>query len=123
MSEDLQKLFFSKQQNGEGLVKICRDLNGFFNYGTIKRWCKMIAERGCIDLSKSTGHGHTAPTKAAIRKVKSRVMRKKPLSARKIALVCEISDRTVRRTLRDDVHLKPHKENVAPLITDAHRTN
>jgi transposase len=120
-SKDLQKLVFSKQQNGEGLAKICRDLDVLIGYRTIRRWCKMISETGSINLSSSTGRVRTARSKAAIRKGKSHVKREKPLSARRIALELEISERSVRRILRDDLHLKPYEKIVEPLITDAHR--
>jgi mevalonate pyrophosphate decarboxylase len=36
-SKDLQKVVFSKYENGESLAKNCRDLNGVISYRTIKR--------------------------------------------------------------------------------------
>jgi hypothetical protein len=79
----------------------------------------MISEIGSINLSESTGRVRTARNKAVIPKVKSRVTREKPLSARRVALELQILDRSVRCVLMDDLHLKPYKKIVAPLITDA----
>jgi hypothetical protein len=55
-------------------------------------------------------------------KVKDRLKPEKPVSARKLALKLEISKRSIRRILKDDLHLKPYKKIVQSLITDAHRS-
>ena len=120
-SKDLEKLVFSKEQNCEGLAKICRDLSGLICYRTIRQRCKMISEKDSVQLSKSTDRVRTARNKAAIRKVKSHVTWKKPLSARSIVLELVILDWSVCRALRDDLHLKPYKKVVEALTNGAHR--
>ena len=117
-SKDLQNVVFSKHENGDSLAKICRDLSGIVSYRTIRRWCKSINDTGAISLSKPPGGNRTIRTKGTIQKVKDRLKRKKPVSARKLALELEISERSVRRILKDDLHLKPYKKIVEPLITD-----
>ena len=63
----------------------------------------MIIETGAISLSTSSGRIRTARTKGAIRKTKKRLMGKRSVSARKLALELEISDRSIRRILTDDL--------------------
>ena len=119
--KDLQKVVFSKRNSGEGPAQIFRDLSGVVSLSTIKRWCKMISDTGAISLSKSSGRLRTVRTKGAIQKVKNRLKRKKPVSARKLALELEISERSVRRILKDDLNLKPYKKTVQPRLTDDHK--
>ena len=120
-SKDLQQLVFCKRQNGEGPAKIFRDLNGLVSQRTIKRWGKMISESGSISLSKSSGRLRTVRTKGTIQKVKNRLNRKASVSARKLALELEMSDRSMRRILRDDLGLRPYKKTVQPCLTDAQK--
>ncbi|CAF1611186.1 unnamed protein product [Rotaria magnacalcarata] len=80
-SKDLQKLVLSKYENGlesgDSASKIFNDLNGSVSYRTIRRWCKMIRERGSIDLSHPPGRPPIVRTKAMIRKVKHHCKRKR----------------------------------------------
>ncbi|CAF4548167.1 unnamed protein product, partial [Rotaria sp. Silwood2] len=69
-SKDLQKVVFSKYENGDYPTKIFRDLNGALRLNTIKRWCKMIDETGSINLTTVPGRPRTIRTKSAINKVK-----------------------------------------------------
>lgn len=117
----MQQLVFCKQENGEGPAKIFRDLNGLVSQRTIKRWCKMISESGSISLSKSSGRLRTVRTKGAIQKVKNRLKRKASVSARKLALELEMSDRSMRRILRDDLGVRPYKKTVQPCLTGAQK--
>ena len=120
-SKDLQKVGISKYETGESLAKIHRDLSGVVSYRTIRRWCRQIATTGSINLSKPPGQIRTARTKGAIQKVKNRLKRKKSVSARKLALELEISERSVRRILKEDLNLKPYKKIVQPKLTDIHK--
>ena len=121
-SKDLKQLVISKRENGTGPMKIFQDLNGLVSLPTIQRWCKMISDTGSINLSKSSGRLRTIRTKGAIQKVKNRLKQKKPVSARKLTLELEISERSVRRILKDDLNLKPYKKIVQPRLTDDHKT-
>jgi inhibitor of nuclear factor kappa-B kinase subunit alpha len=120
-SKDLQKLVLSKYENGDGPTKIFRDLNGAISLQTIERWCKSIRDTGCINLSRSPGRPKTIRTKAAIRKIKSRVERRKSVSSRKIARELGISRTSVRRILKNDLELQAYKIQKEPLLTDEHK--
>ncbi|CAM4847159.1 unnamed protein product [Rotaria magnacalcarata] len=50
-SKDVQKVVKSKYGNGDGPVKIYRDLAGVVSLKTIKLWIKMIDNTGSINLS------------------------------------------------------------------------
>ncbi len=49
-SEDLRKVVFRKYEDGDGVCKIFRDLNGSLGLNTIRRWCKMIRDTGSIQM-------------------------------------------------------------------------
>ena len=44
-----QNLRLSKYQNGDGLTKIFRGLNGSVSLRTIERWCKAVRDTGSIN--------------------------------------------------------------------------
>ena len=117
-SKDLQKLVLSKYNIGQGPAEIFQHLNGAVSLITIKRWCKMICESGAIQLSTSSGRPRTIRTKQSIQKVKQRLTRKKKISTRKLALELDISRTSVRRILKDDLHLRSYKKVVEPLLTN-----
>ncbi|CAM2721683.1 unnamed protein product [Rotaria socialis] len=120
-SKDLQKLVLSKYENGDGPTKIFRDLNGAISLQTIERWCKSIRDTGCINLSTSPGRPRTIRTKAAIRKIKNRVERRRSVSSRKIARELGISRTSIRRILKNDLELQAYKIQKEPLLTDEHK--
>jgi AraC-like DNA-binding protein len=120
-SKDVQEIVLSKYENGENPAKIFRDLNGAVSHITIKRWCKMISDTGSINLSTPTGRPRTVRSAAAIQKVKNRVKQKKPFSARKLARDFHMSDRSVRRILKDDLHIRPYKVVIEPRLTGVHK--
>ena len=74
-SKDLQKLVLSKYDNGDGMTKIFRGLNGTISLTTIERWCGKTREVGTIDLGNARGYSRTIRTKAAIQKIKRRLDR------------------------------------------------
>ena len=120
-SKDLQKIVFSKRQNGDGPTKIFRDLSGGLCLRTVERWCKMIDESGSIDLSSPTGCPRISRTPAAIRKVKHRLNGRKRISARKLSKELKISRTSIQRILKEDLGCFPYKRVVQPLLTDAHK--
>ena len=65
-NKHLQNVVISKYKSGEGPTEIFRDLNDTLSSSTIKRWCKMIAQDGTINLSKPPGPPRTARTKVTI---------------------------------------------------------
>ena len=108
-SKDLQKLVFSKYDDGDGTTKIFRHLNGAISLSTIERCCRKIREVGTIDLVDPRGCSRTIRTKAAIQKIKRRLNRRKSLSSRKIASELGISQSSVQRILNNDLELQTYK--------------
>ena len=62
-SFDLQKLVLSKYLKGETSSKFFNDLNGSVILRTIQRWCKMVKEKGTIELRYSSGRSLTSYAK------------------------------------------------------------
>ena len=88
-SKDLQKIVFSKYQNGDAPTKIHRDLAAGLCLKTIERWCKMIRETGSIQLSSPKGRPRIIHTPGAVQKVKNRMKGKKLLAQIPMGLKCE----------------------------------
>lgn len=120
-SKDLQKLVFSKYENGDGPTKIFQHLSGTISLPTIERWCKSIRDTGSINLSKPTGRPKTIRTKAAIRKVKHRLEHRKLVSSRKLARELSISQTSVMRILKNDLGLRAYKIQTEPMLTGEHK--
>jgi transposase len=121
-SIDLQNLVLSKYQKGETSSKIFNDLNGSVSLRTIQRWCKMIKEKGTIELRYSSGRSRTSRTKKNIQKVKNRLNRKKKVSVRILAQEMSISKDSVHRILQEDLNCRAYKKRIEPLLTDAQKT-
>jgi inhibitor of nuclear factor kappa-B kinase subunit alpha len=120
-NKDLQKIVFSKYQNGDGPTKIFRDLGGGLCLKTIKRWCKMIDQTGSINLSSPSGCSRIIRTATAIQKVKNRMKGKKTMSVRKLSNELNISRTSIHRILTDDLGYYPYKKVIEPFLTDAHK--
>ncbi|CAF4320388.1 unnamed protein product [Rotaria magnacalcarata] len=110
-SKDLQNIALSKCQSGDTSTKNFRDLNGGIGLRTIKRWCQMIRQTDSITLSSPPGCPRSARTKENIQKVKHRLRRKKRVSALKLSMELDISDRSVRRILKNDLGLRAYKKS------------
>ena len=76
----------------------------------------MIRQSGFIKLSSPPGGPRFARTKGNIQKVKHRLRRKKRVSARKLSMEFGISERTVRRIMKNDLGLRPYKKVIEPLL-------
>ena len=120
-SQDLQRVVFSKYQDGDRPTKIYRDLNRAIGLSTIERWCKSIRESDSIKLTNPPGRPRTIRTKGAIQKIKQRLTRQKRLSSRKLARELGISRTSVQRILKNDLKLQPYKKQTEPLLTDEHK--
>lgn len=99
-------LFLSGKSNGE-IVKELRPLNvsRFFVYRTIKRY----SETGSIERKLGSGGQVTALTPENIRKVKQRLQREPRRSGNKIAKDIGISQSSIRRVFKNELHVKPYK--------------
>ncbi|CAF1924025.1 unnamed protein product [Rotaria magnacalcarata] len=89
-SKDIQEVVKTKYGNGDGPMKIYRDLAGVVSLKTIKLWIKMINNTDSINLSSPPGRPHIARTKANISKAKWDLNRKKQVSTRKLAVEMDI---------------------------------
>ena len=114
-SKDLQKVVLSKYQNGDNPTKIYRDLNGGIGL-RIKRCCQMIHQSGSIKLSSQAGARRFARTKGNMQKVEHRLRPKKRVSARKLSMDLQISERSVRRIMKKDLGLRPYTNHCFPMI-------
>ena len=117
-SKDLQKVVLSKYQKGDTPKQIYHHLNGGLGLRTIERWCQMIRRSGTMTLSKPLGGPRLARTRENIQKVKNRLRRKKKVSTRKISMELHISERSVRRIMKNDLGLHPYKKVIEPLLSD-----
>lgn len=120
--KDLRNIVKIKCENGDGPMKIFRDLSGAVSLTQIKWWLRLIRETGDIDLSKPPGGQRTARTNANFKKVKNILSKAKRTSARKMAKKLCISDRSVRRILHEDLKCSAYKIVKEPAITDLQKT-
>ena len=117
-SKDLQEVVLSKYQNGDTTTKSHRDLNGGIGLRTIERWCQMIRRSGSIKFSSSLGGPRFATMKDNIQKVNHRLSRKKKVSARKLSMELDISERSIRRIMKNDLGLRPSKKVIESLLSN-----
>ncbi|CAF2082310.1 unnamed protein product [Rotaria magnacalcarata] len=117
-SEDLRKVAFRKYEDGDGVYKIFRDLNGSLGLNTIKRWCKMIRHTGSIPLSTYPGAPHLARTSKTIKKVKHKFDRKEMVTTRRLATDYGISKSSAHRILTEDLKLYAYKMTIEPKLTE-----
>lgn len=116
--KDLQRIVKIKHDKGLGPIKIFRDLEGVVSLPTINRWIKSIKVIGDIDLKKSPGRPRKVRTKNAIKFIKNRLKSKKRLSSNKFAKELNISQRSVRRILHEDLGCSAYKIRKEPAIKD-----
>jgi hypothetical protein len=69
-NKDLQRVVFSKYQDGDRPTKTYRDLNRAIGLSAIERWCKSIREHGSVKLTSPPDRPRTIRTKGAIKKIK-----------------------------------------------------
>ena len=85
---------------------------------TIKRWSAKVKTSGSILLNTSSGRPRTARRKINISKIKKNINAKGKNSARKVAHKIGISERSVRRALKQDLGLFPFKKRKEPALKD-----
>ena len=120
-SKDLQNIVISKRQNGDGPIKIFRDLSGGLCLKTVKRLYKMIDQTGTVSTSRSPGCPRIIRTSATIEKVKNRLKGGGRVSARKLSKELKLSRRSIQRILKDDLRYFPYKIIIKLCLTDAHQ--
>ena len=117
-SKDRQKVGLSKYQSGDTTTKIHRDLNGRIGLRTIERWCQMIRQFDSIKLSSPPGDQRFATSKGNIQKIKHRLRRKKRVSAQKLSMELDVSERNVRRIMKNDLELRSYKKVIELFLSN-----
>lgn len=108
--------------SGKAQVDIVRALQHLkINKSFVSRTIARYHETGSVARRKGSGRKKTITTSKIIRKVKNRIDRNPRCSGRKIACEMKISQRSMRRILRDELHLKPLKLRKAHDLTDAQK--
>ena len=78
----------------------------------------MIRQTDSIKLSSSSDGPRFTTTKTNIQKIKHCLRPKKRASARKLSIELRISERSVRRTMKNDLGLRPYKKVIVPLLSN-----
>ena len=118
----LQSVVLFKYQKGCTPSKIFNYLNGSVGLRTVQLWCKMIKEKGAMNLCHSLGRPRTARTKTNIHKVKARLNRKKKMSLRTLAGEISTSKDSIYRILKSYLHCRTYNKMMEPLLTDGQKT-
>uniref|UniRef100_A0A6P4F0R8 Uncharacterized protein LOC108045962 n=1 Tax=Drosophila rhopaloa TaxID=1041015 RepID=A0A6P4F0R8_DRORH len=107
---------------GKSQPSIVRELkllkvNKVFVYRTITRY----NDTGSIAKRHGGGHQKTATSREMVQKVKKRLERNPRRSANQMAKELKISDRSIRRILKNDLKVKPYKIQKAHDLTSKQR--
>lgn len=86
-------------------------------YRTIKRFKKT----GSYKIKPKTGRKRTIRTKKTVKKVRERIRRNPAQSMNKIAKDLNVSQTTIRRLVKDDLHMKPYKKQKVHGLTIAQK--
>ena len=121
-SKDLEKVVFSRRQDGDGPTIIFRDLSRELCLETIKRECKMIEQTSSINIGHPAGCSSIMRTPSTIDQVKNRMKRRGRVSARRLSKNRNISRTSIQRILKDDLGYFPYKIISKSFLTDAHKT-
>jgi transposase len=110
MSNDLRRLIVRAFKRGERQADIFHRLKSDgvsrpFISLTIKRW----RETGSIADRPRTGRPRTVRTPERIKAVKARIRRNPRRSSRRLASQMGVSERSIRRILKEDLGLTPYK--------------
>ena len=115
----IRKLIKSWLEKGFKAPKIYSLLKSQTSRATVYRWVDRILKSG-ISAKTSTGRPRSVRTKLFIAKVKRNlIVNKNRKSARKIAKEAGCCPKTIRRIIREDLHLKAYKKIRVPALTDS----
>ena len=117
-NEDLQKIVFSKRQNGDRSTKIFRDSSEELHLKTVQRWCKVIDQTGSIDTSHSLVCLRIIQRPATMEKVKNQIKRRGKVSSQELLKELKISCTSIQSILKNDF---PYKKIIEPPLIDAQR--
>ena len=111
-----QKVVLSKYHNGDTSTKIHRDINGRIGFTTIKRWWQMIRHFALHQIVKSIRWSTFRKNKGKYSQGKITFTPKERVSARKLSMDLWISERSVRRIMKNDLERRSYKKVIEPLL-------
>ena len=120
-SQDLRKTVMRMTDDGLSSRQIAQQLRNVVTKSTVQRWQALYRKMNKIDLEKPPGRPKDVRTKNVIRKVKERLKRKPRQSARKLAKRLDISERSMNRIIKDDLHLHAYHVTIEPKLSDLHK--
>lgn len=117
----MQDVVLLKLQAGQSPSQISKDLCNAISERTLREWKSRYLKTGEIHLKKPPGLVGTVRTKNTITKVKKTFQRKARQSVHKMPCQLGISERSVGRTVKEDLGLHAYRITVQPKLTDAHK--
>lgn len=111
------KLFHENGFQPYDIVKALKNLNVCERQ--VYRVCKRLREGQSIDKRHQSGRRRTVRTVAAIKRVREQIRRKPVRSTRKLSAQNKMSQRSIRRIIREDLGLHPYKKRQLHGLTSA----
>ena len=108
--DEVTSSIIALHKSGKSQKQILTALSCFkINRQRVYRTVKRFYETGSIKKRYGGGRKKTATGTENVRKLRNRLHHKPQRSARKWGLDLKISDRSVRRILKNHIHVKPYK--------------
>ena len=120
-SKDIQNIVLLKLQAGKSPSEISKDLCNVVSERTVREWKSRYLKTGEIHLKKPPVLIRTVRTKNIIVKVKKTFQRKARQSVHKMARQLGISERSLRRIVKEDLGLHGYRITIQPKLTDAQK--
>jgi len=120
-SQDLRKTVMRMTDDGLSSRQIAQQLRNVVTKSTVQRWQALYRKMNKIDLEKPPGRPKDVRTKNVIRKVKERLKMKPRQSARTLAKRLDVSQRSMNRIIKDDLHLHAYRVTIEPKLSDLHK--
>jgi transposase len=96
---------------GFSTARICQEVKALgINRMKVYRTVRRLKETGSIKDRPRSGRPRTVRTRERKKRIREKIRRNPRRSARKLASEEGVSDRSMRRLLRDDLHLFPYKK-------------
>lgn len=120
--KDIKSQIIQLHLKGLRPCQILRRLSDFnLNRMFIYRALKQFKDSGGPKEGKKNGHPRTTRTKAAIKRVRDRLRRKRRQSIRKMAKHLKIHRSSLQRIVKEDLGLKAYKRHKIHALTHAQR--
>ncbi len=103
------KFYYGKKFSPYAIVKKLANLS--ISESKIYRVCRRLRQGQSLDSRHRSGRPRSARTALNIKRVRKRIRRKPLRSARKIAPEFDISNRSIRRILKEDLGLRTYKKH------------